>query len=196
LIFELALIFVAYLGILTNPNKMAQIRKLMQDIRVLLHYYYGEGYSKRKIARGLGISETTVRKYLRRAEEAQITWPLPESVTDEVLEGLLFPDSGSAPIRPQPDWKAVHERLPGKGITLDLIWRDWKEENPEGYSYGHFCECYRQWCDAQKITARIEHKAGEKLCSLCVGTQGLFGGLSCTVSSSAASYGGTKSCAC
>jgi len=133
----------------------------MQDLRTLFRYYYEEQYSKRKIALSLGVSVTTVCNYLRRLEQAQITWPLPESLTDEELEAMLFPDSG--PIRPQPDWKEVRERLAEKGMTLDLIWRDWKEENPEGYSYGHFCECYSHWCDAQKVTARIEHKAGEKL---------------------------------
>ncbi|MCY3630615.1 MAG: IS21 family transposase [Bacteroidetes bacterium] len=133
----------------------------MQDIRALLRFYYEEQQSKRAIARYLRISQDTVRKYLLRAESAGLSWPLPEQLTDEDLEALLFPDSASA--RPQPDWPAVEKALSGKGMTLDLIWQDWHAEHPTGYSYGHFCACYKKWCKAQKITMRLEHKAGEKL---------------------------------
>ena len=133
----------------------------MQDIRALLRYYHEEQYSKREIARYLRLSAGTVRNYLRRAELAGLSWPLPSEFTDADLESLLFSDSGSD--RPQPDWPAIEKELSRKGMTLDLVWQDWIAEHPDGYSYGYFCACYKRWSRAQKITTRLEHKAGEKL---------------------------------
>jgi len=127
---------------------MPRLRTSMQDIRLLLRYYHTGDYSKRQLAYFLGLSPTTVRNYFRRLERAQITWPLPEDLCDDELEALLFPDSDST--RPQPDWKEVHKQLTQRGMTLILIWRDWKEEHPDGYSYAHFCACYRQWAQSPR----------------------------------------------
>lgn len=135
----------------------------MHDIRTLLRHYYGEQSSKREVARLLQLSPGTVRNYLRRAAAAGLTWPLPESLTDAKLEALLFPHSGGVASRPQPDWPQVHQQLSRKGMTLERIWFDWIQACPDGYSYGHFCACYKKWCRTQKITMRIHHKAGERL---------------------------------
>jgi transposase len=43
-----------------------------------------------------------------------------------------------------PDWPAIHEELRGnKHVTLQLLWQEYKQANPEGYSYTRFCELYR-----------------------------------------------------
>ena len=132
----------------------------MQDIRILLRHYYGERSSQREVARLLQLSPGTVRNYLRRAETAGLSWPSPEHLTDEALEALLFPHSGSISCYPQPDWNQVHQQLSSKGMTLERIWFDWIQAYPDRYSYGYFCACYRKWCCAQKIAMRIHHKAG------------------------------------
>ena len=75
----------------------------MQDIRTLLRHYYGEQSSQREVARFFQLSPGTVRSYLRRAAAAGLSWPLPERLTDDELEALLFPHSGSISCRPQPD---------------------------------------------------------------------------------------------
>lgn len=110
----------------------------MQDIRVLLRYYYDERLSKREVARVLQLSPGTVRNYLQRAEVAGISWPLPQDLTDAALEALLFLDSDRDPVRPQPDWAQVQKQLSRKGMTLERIWFAWIQEHPDGYSYGYF----------------------------------------------------------
>ncbi len=118
------------------------------DLRYSIHtcgsghmgFSYRYQQSKRTIARYLGVSESTVRTYLLRAESAGLSWPLPEQLTDADLKDLLFPDSTS--VRPQPNWAEVEKELSRKGMTLDLIWH---AEYPNGYSYGYFCACYKKW---------------------------------------------------
>ena len=142
---------------------MPQQRISMRKILEVLRCYYGESYSKRKIAQYVGLSPATVRNYLRRADQAGLTWPLPEEMTESSLEALLFPGGDSSGSRAQPDWKEVHQQLSRKGMTIERVWTKYRASHRDGYSYGHFCELYRAWLGPQKAMLRIHHVAGEKL---------------------------------
>ena len=48
-------------------------------------------------------------------------------------------------------------------MTLERVWHNYRQVHPDGYSYGHFCELYKDWSGRQKVTMRLHHKAGEKL---------------------------------
>jgi transposase len=113
---------------------------------------------------GLG----TVHEYLERAAAAGIGWPLPEGLGEEELEAKLF---GNQPARakveeprPQPDWRAIHEQLQRhRHLTLQLVWEEYRQANPEGYRYSWFCERYQHWRRHLNVVLRQEHKAGEKM---------------------------------
>ena len=49
------------------------------------------GFSNRNIALSVPCSRNTVAKVLKRAQELDISWPLEDNQTDEVLEGLFYP---------------------------------------------------------------------------------------------------------
>jgi transposase len=53
--------------------------------------------------------------------------------------------------------------LKRKGVTLQLLWYEYKQANSEGYQYSQFCNHYRQWVKKLDVTLRQEHRAGEKL---------------------------------
>ena len=60
-------------------------------IRELLRLKYELGRSHREIATSLGIANSTVSDYVRRASAAGVSWPLPEGLDDTALEAALFP---------------------------------------------------------------------------------------------------------
>ena len=66
----------------------------MRKIRELLRLKYELGRSHREIATSLGIANSTVSDYLRRAGAAGFSWPLPEGLDDAALEAALFPPPG------------------------------------------------------------------------------------------------------
>jgi len=69
------------------------------------------GMAIREIARRVGAAPSTVRLTIRRFEAAGLTWPLPEDVTDAVLEAQLFAGAGTKQghwRRAEPDWAAVN----------------------------------------------------------------------------------------
>jgi hypothetical protein len=69
---------------------MPGARLPMRKIRNVLGLS-GAGMSKRKIAASLGVSATAAGECIRRARCAGLAWPLPEELSDEALEGRLFP---------------------------------------------------------------------------------------------------------
>jgi len=46
---------------------------------------------EKQIAVSCNIARSTITDYLRRAERAGLTWPLPEDLDDAKLQSILFP---------------------------------------------------------------------------------------------------------
>lgn len=113
---------------------MAQERLTLRKIREILRLKEEAGLSNRAIARACKISNSTVGDYLRRAGAAGVHWPLPEDADEDELFKRLFPDIAEAKpvVRPVPDWEEVREELKKKGVTLKLLWQEYREESQEG----------------------------------------------------------------
>jgi len=138
----------------------------MRKIREVLRLKWQSGLSIRNIARSCGLAHSTVRQYLERAESAGLRWPLEEGLDEEGLFRLLFPDAlhpAQSRKIPLPDWPWVHAELRRKGVTLRLLWREYRDSQPDGYGYSQFCELYRQWNKRLSPCMRLTHRAGEKL---------------------------------
>ena len=136
----------------------------MRKVREVLRLHYATGMSLRAIARSLKVSPATVGKCIRRAEAQGLGWPLPDSLDDAGLERRLFPaPAPRGKPRPVPRWSEVHRELRAKGVTLALLWEEYKAVHPEGLQYSWFCEQYRAWASQLDVVMRQEHRAGEKL---------------------------------
>ena len=136
----------------------------MRKIREVLRLYHAAGMSVRAIARSVKASPSTVGEYIRRAQVHGLGWPLPESLDDGELEHRLFPaPAPSTTRRPLPDWSKVHRELRRKGVTLALLWQEYKASHPEGLQYSQFCERYRAFASTLDVVMRQEHRAGEKM---------------------------------
>ena len=68
-----------------------------------------------------------------------------------------------ADTRPVPDWAVVHQELRRPGVTLMLLWEEYRAAHPEGFAYSWFCEHYRAWAGKLDLVMRQTHRAGEKL---------------------------------
>ena len=143
---------------------MAQQRLPMRKIRDVLRLS-AAGLSKRQIAASLGIGPTAAGACLRRAREAGVGWPLPDDLDDDALENRLYPVPTATvkDWRSLPDWPAIHRELRRKGVTLQLVWEEYRAAHPDGYGRSWFCELYRAWEGRLSPTMRQPHVAGEKL---------------------------------
>src|SRR6267154_2054894 len=143
---------------------MAQQRLPMRKIRDVLRLS-AAGLSKRQIAASLGIGPTAAGACLRRAREAGVGWPLPDDLNDDALENRLYPvpTPTAKDWRSLPDWPAIHRELRRKGVTLQLVWEEYRAAHPDGYGRSWFCELYRAWEGRLSPTMRQPHVASEKL---------------------------------
>jgi transposase len=141
------------------------MRKLKEVLR--LRFELKLGYQR--IARSCAIATSSVHKYLKRAEAAGVTWPLPEDWDEARVEAAVFPRREAAvtkkhPARTPPDFAVVHEQLQSsKYVTLQLLWEEYRQVQPDGYRYSRFCELYQRWHSKLDLVLRQEHKAGEKM---------------------------------
>ncbi len=137
----------------------------MRMAREILRQYFGLQLKKRQIGRACGVAPSTVLDYVKRATAAGISWPLPEDLDDTALEALLNEQRNiPKPLgRPLPDMQEIHLELKKKGVTLQLLWLEYKERFPEGYQHTQFSEHYNRWAKTLEVSMRQEHRAGEKL---------------------------------
>jgi len=144
---------------------MTKRRLSMRKIIEVLRLKSDTHMSNRQIAESCSISHSTVRDYLDRARLAGLSWPLDPTLDNTTLESMLFPKEAlSAPSeRPMPPMDYLFRELKRKGVTLQLLWYEYKQTNPQGYQYSQFCNRYHQWADKLDVTLRQEHRAGEKL---------------------------------
>ena len=117
----------------------------------------------RAIARACRVGVGTVSEYVRRAARAGLEWPLPEELDEAALEARLFSSAGpGSRERVVPDVERIHQELKRVGVTLHLLWEEYREANPKGYAYSQFCVIYGRWAQKLKPSMRQVHRAGEK----------------------------------
>src|SRR3990167_686650 len=113
----------------------------MRKISEIFRQRYELKRSYRDIGQSLNISISTVCEYLRRARAAGLSWPFPPELDEERLYNKLFlPAAHQGHTRPLPNWETVHCELRKKGMTLLLLWREYREVHPEGLGYTQFCK--------------------------------------------------------
>ena len=144
------------------PRRKRAKRTTVKDIRTILRLTYEYGLSVRAISDRLRISKTTVATYLLRAREAGLAWPLPPICeNDAALERALFRRVGRPPQDlSEPDWPVVAQELKRKGVTLTLLWQEYRAAHPDGYGYTWFCETFGAYQRRAHPTFRHRHEAG------------------------------------
>ena len=136
----------------------------MRQLRHLLRLHH-DGVSAREIGRRLGVARSTIQDNLKRAAAAGLKWPLPDDVCDDALERQLFGRAGFTPgqrRRVEPDWADLARELKRPGVTMMILWEEYREVHPEGYGYSRFCDLLRGFERRLTPVMRQHHVAGDK----------------------------------
>ena len=107
-------------------------RLSMRTIREVLRLKWEQSLTNRQIAASCRIARSTVREYLERAARAGLAWPVGDELDDAMLERLLFPLAAVLEPRTLPSMDEVHRELKRPGVTLKLLWLEYKANCPEG----------------------------------------------------------------
>jgi len=145
---------------------MPQRRRLtMRQLRHLLRLS-SDGVSVRDISDVLGIARSTVQDSIGRAAAVGLSWPLAADLADDVLEGRLFARAGvkqGQRRRPEPDWSVIAVEVKKPGVTLSLLWEEYRAVHPDGYAFSRFCDLFRGFERRLTPTMRQIHIAGDKV---------------------------------
>lgn len=139
------------------------MRKLKEILRL-----HSLGLSQREIARSCAIGQSTVSEYIQAATQAGLCWSEISDWNETRLNNAILPKTATAETKrcryPEPDFATIHTELQKhKHLTLQLVWEEYRSQNPEGYQYSRFCELYQRWRRKRELVLRQEHRAGEKL---------------------------------
>ena len=139
-------------------------KKSMRTVREILRLHFEHNLSHRAIARACAVSPTTVGDYLERIIRSGQDWQTISALDDSSLKTVLYPD-GSKPAsrKPIPDFEYLRLEMKKKGVTLQLLWEEYRSIHPDGYSRSQFCELYHKHGRTLDPVMRFAHKAGEKL---------------------------------
>ena len=144
---------------------MPQPRMDMRMIKDILRLKHHDGLSHERIATALSISKGVVAKYLGLATAAGLCWEHARELDEAELERRLLGREARADAIVAPDFAHVHTELRRKGVTLMLLWQEYRAAN-EGrrtWAYTQFCEYYKRFAKSLKRSMRQHHRAGEKM---------------------------------
>jgi len=121
------------------------------------------GLSQNQTAQVLSVSRSTVQEYWHRFDRLGISWEEASVLPEAELEKRLFPEPVVQGERPTLDYVSIHQELQRTGVTLQLLWEEYRAVYPDGYRYSQFCDLYRRWRQDLKIYMRQHHVGGERV---------------------------------
>ena len=117
---------------------MPRGRSDMRRVKEVLRLAHELGYSSRQIQDSVRLGRTTVGEYLARARAAGVRYADVAEMSEAAVEAMLFKCPEPAVVRPLPDWRAVAADMRRRGVTLQLLWQEYRGRRPDGYSYSQF----------------------------------------------------------
>lgn len=122
--------------------------------------------SHEAVARSLSISKGAVSKYVMLASQhGLLQWEQVAALSQGELERRLFGRSQDERGVVQPEFGHVHLELRRKGVTLTLLWQEYRaaHEGQRTWGFTQFCEHYKRYTRTLRRSMRQTHLAGEKL---------------------------------
>ena len=145
---------------------MANKTILMSRIRQILRLYT-QGQSNKKISELTCCSRNTVKKYIHKFIHEHLTYDLISAMSDHELD-LLF--GYTEPTVKDERFEQLQSLLPGiekqmkrKGMTITLLWQQYRTIYPHGYAVTQFYKYYRHYAKRVQPVMHLEHKAGDKV---------------------------------
>lgn len=122
--------------------------------------------SRNSIASTRNMSRSSVSDVFHIADDLQICYNDIRDLSEDEVYRMFYPDKYTdlKELYQLPDYDKVHSELKRVGVTLKLLWKEYKadcEANsfiPVGYS--KFCDDYASYVAKRELTNHLIHKPG------------------------------------
>jgi transposase len=129
-------------------------------VRLILTTTLGD----REIAAAVNMSKTTVGRYRRLTEAKGLAWDAVDGMGPNALRQRLNRPANGGKRKTLPDLSVLHSQLQSKGMTLQLLWEDYRRDNPhDALSYSHLAAKLRRFRHTLPTVMRQTHVPGERV---------------------------------
>ena len=137
----------------------------MKQIKEIIRLHEEGFLSERGIARALKMSRISVKKYLLKAKDIGLTFEKIKDINNDQVDQLLYPTEKTREKHEilSEYFPSFVKRLKEKGMTLQILWEEYKEKHPDGLMYSRFCYHYHNWRKSLDVYMHQDHKAGDKM---------------------------------
>ncbi len=144
-----------------KKNRRITMRKIHEACRLRLKM----GLGVNQIAGACNISTSTASAYVNKIEESKLSYEELSALDEDAVYKLLFPEVAETPVsdKETPDFEYLTKELKKKGVTLQLLYEEYRRDHPDGYSRSRFYEKYRNYAKKLDPVMRFNHKAGQKM---------------------------------
>lgn len=122
--------------------------------------------SQREISRITGVSRPAVSQYIEGVRKSGLSPEELNQLSDSELTTKLEPGT------PAPESERLRtlrkrfpeftRRLKEVGMTLQILWEEYRAEAANPYSYTRFCEIFHEYRKEEPVSMHIEHKYGDR----------------------------------
>jgi transposase len=141
-------------------------RLSMKKIKEILKLRFITEISLRQISRAVNVPNSTVSDYCKRFKITNYTIDELLKYDEDKIYQILFPEkkpSKKCKDRPVPDVQYIHKEIAKKGVTYELLWMEYKEQNPNGYGLSQFKEYYYRFKNKIDPTMRQTYIPGHQM---------------------------------
>lgn len=137
-----------------KPIAMEQLKQVLQ--------LQNDGVSIREIARRTGISRNSIRKYLSRICDS------PSGITDKVLAEKAYDNDLLELDAERLRQATIHfSAAPGElskpGVTRQVLWQEYIQQHPDGYSYSRYCYHLNQYLRNRDLSMHLEYQVADMI---------------------------------
>lgn len=136
------------------------MRHIREALKLVLH----EGKSANQTAVTLGLPPSTLKGCLSRFRASGMPLDVALGLSDEDLSGHLYPQV----FRPkktvaEPDIEALLVELKRPGVTIQLLWEEYRKVHPSGLGKTQFWQRLHDHRGMTNLVMRQDHKPGERV---------------------------------
>ena len=144
-------------------NKPIKMNKLRQIIRL-----YCQGTGIKTIHGMVGTSRNTIKKYVRVWNTLDMDFEAFSARSDSELSVIFTTPVAKIHSSPrmrelEPLLPELCKRLKKKGMTREILYKEYLEKHPDGYSRSSFNNAIHTYLQLSKPVMHVEHKAGDKM---------------------------------
>jgi transposase len=138
-----------------KPIAMEQLKQLLQ--------LKSDGVGIREMARRLGVSRNSVRKYLSLLDDAGGDNLTPAELAEKSYSNDAMAHDAQRRQQLIAHFQYAEAELGRTGVTRQLLWQEYIQQHPDGYVYSQYCHHLSEFLKNRDLSMHLEYQAGDMI---------------------------------